>query len=113
MRGLFYGRLYAFVHKKTTDANNILEKHRYFERKTFVVLKGTQRRMKNKTKKIKNDMSKSDMIAEANRIIRENALLPDRNEGKSIKISLGLFWLLVTTSVLGVTALLLALAGVL
>jgi hypothetical protein len=129
VRGLFYGRLYAFVHKKTTDANNILEKHRYFERKIFVVLKGTQRRMIKisgctdtvfeeayfilRPSTGQNDMSKSDMIAEANRIIRENALLPDRNEGKSIKISLGLFWLLVTTSVLGVTALLLALAGVL
>lgn len=59
-----------------------------------------------------NDMSKSDMIAEANRIIRENALLSDKKDGKSIKISLGLFLLLVITSVLGATSTLLALAGV-
>ncbi|MBO7149088.1 MAG: hypothetical protein J6V93_04440 [Clostridia bacterium] len=93
-----------------------------------MVLKGTQRRMIKisgcadtvfeeayfilRPSTGQNDMSKSDMIAEANRIIRENALLSDKKDGKSIKISLGLFLLLVITSVLGATSTLLALAGV-
>ena len=93
-----------------------------------MVLKGTQRRMIKisgcadtvfeeayfilRPSTGQNDMSKSDIIAEANRIIRENALLSDKKEGKSIKISLGLFWLLITTSALGGAVLLLGLAGV-
>ncbi|MBQ4137494.1 MAG: hypothetical protein IJD67_05225 [Clostridia bacterium] len=94
-----------------------------------MVLKGTQRRMIKisgcadtvfeeayfilRPSTGQNDMSKSDMIAEANRIIRENALLSDKNEKKSVKISLGVFWFLVCTSLLGITAVLILLSSVL
>ena len=51
----------------------------------------------------KDGMSERDIIAEANRIIRENSLFPEKRSKKFVKMSVTAFFILVGMSVAGVT----------
>ncbi len=94
-----------------------------------MVLKGTQRQMIKisgcadtvfeeayfvlRTSVDRENMSQHDLIAEANRIIRENSYLTDNNNTSYVKISPILLWLLVGMSTAGMLLILLLLIGVL
>lgn len=116
-RSFYLIQVYGFVHKITTIVNNILENIILFERMYAVVLKGTQRKMIKisgcadtvfeeayfvlKPGSEKDRMSERDIIAEANRIIRENSSFSDRRDRRYVKMSFAVFCLLVAMSVFG------------
>lgn len=51
----------------------------------------------------KEGMSEREIIAEANRIIRENSLFPEKRGKRFVKMSVTAFFILVSMSVTGVT----------
>ncbi|MBQ7821270.1 MAG: hypothetical protein IJ391_03205 [Clostridia bacterium] len=62
-----------------------------FEEAYFVLKPGSE----------KDRMSERDIIAEANRIIRENSSFSDRRDRRYVKMSFAVFCLLVAMSVFG------------
>lgn len=114
-------KLFPKMYKTAADVNNILERRtKRSERRVLDLLKGCQRRIVKisgiadsvfeeayfilKPEREGGEMSEREMIAEANRIIRESSSDDDRRLRKSVRLSLGAFLVLTGISLITTVA---------